>query len=87
VLNRVGKELAEDEYWGAFITEAPQVLRVDNFEESGIAIKMLGVTQPIKQWDVTGELRRRIKRAFDAEGIEIPYPHRVIIQRDSPQAR
>jgi small conductance mechanosensitive channel len=81
VLNRVGKELAEDKYWGAFITEAPQVLRVDNFEESGIAIKMLGVTQPMKQWDVMGELRRRIKKAFDQEGIEIPYPHRVIIQR------
>jgi len=87
VLNRVGKELAEDEYWGPFITEAPQVLRVDNFEESGIAIKILGVTQPIRQWDVTGELRRRIKKAFDAEGIEIPYPHRVVIQRDSPQER
>jgi small conductance mechanosensitive channel len=29
---------------------------------------------------VTGELRKRIKIAFDKEGIEIPYPQRVIHQ-------
>lgn len=78
VLNKVGKELAEDEFWGPFIDEAPKVLRVDSFDDSGIAVKMLGVTKPIKQWDVMGELRKRIKRAFDEEGIEIPYPHRTI---------
>jgi small-conductance mechanosensitive channel len=59
--------------------EAPQVLRVDSFEESGKSIKVLGVTKPIKQWDVAGELRKRIKDAFDEEGIEIPFPHRVIV--------
>jgi small conductance mechanosensitive channel len=51
------------------------VLRVDAFEDSGIAIKILGETQPMQQWAVTGELRRRIKRTFDEEGIEIPWPH------------
>lgn len=87
VLNKVGRELAEDEYWGTLITEAPQVLRVDNFGDSGIEIKMLGVTQPIQQWDVMGELRRRIKKAFDEEGIEIPWPHTKVYFGNTPPAQ
>lgn len=81
VINRVGKELAEDEYWGPMIMEPPQVLRVEEFRDSGIAIKILGTTRPIKQWDVMGELRKRLKKAFDREGIEIPFPHRVVYHR------
>jgi small conductance mechanosensitive channel len=75
VINRVGKELAEDEYFSTLIRTAPQVLRVDNFGDSAIEIKVLGDTRPMKQWEVTGELRKRIKKAFDEEGIEIPWPH------------
>jgi moderate conductance mechanosensitive channel len=75
VINRVGKELAEDEKWRKIIKSPPQVLRVDNLGESGIDIKILGDVEPIRQWDVMGELRLRLKKAFDAEGIEIPWPH------------
>lgn len=75
VINRVGKELAEDPEWSPLILKAPQVLRVDNLGASGIDIKILGDTKPIRQWDVMGELRRRLKKAFDEEGIEIPWPH------------
>lgn len=82
VLDRVGAEMAADPDWGPLILEAPKVLRVDAFEESGIALKILATTKPIRQWDVAGELRRRIKAAFDAEGIEIPFPHRVVVVRE-----
>jgi len=75
VLNKLGKELAEDDVFGPMIIKAPQVLRVDKFGDSGIEIKVLGETKPLKQWDVTGELRKRAKKAFDEEGIEIPWPH------------
>jgi small-conductance mechanosensitive channel len=75
VINRVGKELAEDEHFSTLIRTAPQVLRVDNFGDSAIEIKVLGDTRAMKQWEVTGELRKRIKKAFDDEGIEIPWPH------------
>ena len=75
VINRVGKELAEDEKWRKVIKTPPQVLRVDNLGDSGIDIKILGDVKPIRQWDVMGELRLRLKKAFDAEGIEIPWPH------------
>jgi small-conductance mechanosensitive channel len=75
VINRVGKELAEDDNWRKIIKSPPQVLRVDNLGDSGIDIKILGDVEPIRQWDVMGELRLRLKKAFDAEGIEIPWPH------------
>jgi small conductance mechanosensitive channel len=84
VLNRVGQELAEDPDFGPLITKAPQVLRVDNFGDSSIDIKMLGETLPIRQWDVMGELRKRVKKAFDEEGIEIPWPHVKLYFGDLP---
>jgi small conductance mechanosensitive channel len=86
VLNRVGEEMARDPDWGPLLLRPPRVLRVDNLGESGIELKIVGDTQPIKQWDVMGELRKRIKRAFDAEGIEMPFPHRVMVQSAGPQA-
>ncbi len=75
VINRVGKELAEDEKWREKIISAPKAERVDNLGDSGIDIKILGDVKPIQQWAVMGELRLRLKKAFDAEGIEIPWPH------------
>jgi small conductance mechanosensitive channel len=85
VINRVGKELAEDETFGPMIIGAPKVLRVDKFADSAIEIKVLGETQPIKQWDVMGELRKRIKKVFDEEGIEIPWPHVKLYFGESPE--
>jgi small conductance mechanosensitive channel len=82
VINRVGTELAADEAFGPLILEKPHFLRVDAFADSGIEVKILGVTQPIKQWDVMGEFRRRLKEAFDQENIEFAFPHLVIMQKD-----
>jgi small-conductance mechanosensitive channel len=84
VLNRVGQELAADENWSHLIRSAPQVLRVDNLGDSGIDIKVLGDVKPLQQWAVTGELRKRIKKAFDDEGIEIPWPHTKVYFGNSP---
>ena len=78
VLNQVGEELSRDPYYGPLINQPLQVLRVDEFRDSGIAIKVLGETQPIRQWEVAGEYRKRVKKAFDNEGIEIPFPHLTI---------
>lgn len=75
VINHVGQELSEDENWGKLIKTAPQVLRVNNFGDSGIDIKILGDVKPLQQWAVMGELRLRLKKAFDEAGIEIPWPH------------
>ena len=80
IVNKVGNELSQDTQWKEFIIKPPQFLRVDDFADSSIVIKILGETQPLKQWEVTGELRKRIKIAFDNEGIEIPFPQRVVHQ-------
>jgi len=78
VINRVGRELAADAEFGPLILTAPQVLRVEAFGESGIAIKVLGDTEPIRQWEVMGELRKRLIRAFLEEGIRVPFPPHVV---------
>ena len=86
ILKRVWEETAKDPTWAEFmISKTPTFLRVDNFGDSGITIKLAGETKPIKQWDVMGELRRRIKRAFDEEGIEIPWPHTKVYFGNSPE--
>jgi small-conductance mechanosensitive channel len=78
VLNDIGQEMAKDTYFGPLIIDPPKALRVDSFGESGIDIKVLGETLPIRQWEVAGEYRLRVKKAFDRLGIEIPFPHRTI---------
>lgn len=83
VVNEVGKELAGDDQWASDILETPAFLRVDNFGDSSIDIKITGRTKPLRQWDVTGELRKRLKVAFDKHGIEIPFPQRVVHQAAS----
>lgn len=80
IVNEVGDKLSQDPKWKEFIIKSPQFLRVEDFADSSVVIKILGETQPLKQWEVTGELRKRVKIAFDNEGIEIPFPQRVVHQ-------
>lgn len=88
IINDVGRELSQDEDWSDNIINAPEFLRVDDFGESDIVIKIVGKTIPMKQWAVTGELRRRLKKAFDQNGIEIPFPQRTIsYTKDAPKAK
>ena len=75
VINRVCAGMVKEPVWNDKIIKAPQVLRVDALGGSGIDIKILGDTRPSMQWEVMGELRKRIKKEFDREGIEIPWPH------------
>lgn len=81
VLNEVGEKMAKDKDWKDVITEAPQTLGVNEFADSAIIIKVSGQTKPGEQWNIARELRKRIKKAFDKEKIEIPFPHRVIIEK------
>lgn len=84
VINRVGQELANDPQWAPLILTPPQALRVDKLGDSGIEIKILGDTKPIEQWKVMGELRLRLKKAFDEAGIEIPWPHTKVYFGNAP---
>jgi len=78
VVNRVGREVSEDPAFKDDIIKTPEFMKVDDFGDSAIIIKIFGETKPLKQWGITAELRKRIKIAFDKEGIEIPFPQRVI---------
>ncbi len=78
VINGVGKQLFEDEKWKEIALEAPYMLRVDSLSDSSVDVKVLCKTTPGFQWKVKGELLRRLKKAFDKEGIEIPFPHTVV---------
>ncbi len=84
VINRVCSKMAKEPYWKKAILKTPEVLRVDNLGDSGIDIKILGETRPLRQWEIMGEIRKRIKHAFDEEGIEIPWPHTKVYFGDAP---
>ncbi len=76
LMRKTWEEMAEHPKWSHYMqAKTPGILRVNEFGDSGIVIKLVGATKPIMQWDVMGEYRLRIKRVFDEEGIEIPWPH------------
>lgn len=82
VIDETGRLLAEDPEWKDRITRAPHFLRVNAFGDSAMVVRVLGETGPGDQWAVAGEFRRRIKMAFDAAGIEIPLPQRVVHMKE-----
>lgn len=85
VIDRIGEEMKADPNWAEKILEAPKVVRVNGLDDSSVALKVLGQVLPAQQWSVTGELRKRILAGFAREGIEIPFPHRVLISRGEGQ--
>jgi len=80
IINKVGQGLVRDPEFKDKILKAPEFVRVDNFGPSSVDIKISGEVKPLEQWGVLGELRKRIKNAFDENGIEIPFPQRVVRQ-------
>lgn len=77
VIDDVCRQLSADR--AADIIEPPKVLRVDALAASGVVVKVTGDVKPFAQWELMGELRRRVKNRFDQEGIEIPYPHQTTV--------
>jgi len=83
LINRVGEELRDDPAWAPRLLEPPSVVRVSALADSAVALKVLGQVRPAEQWAVAGELRKRILAAFSAEGIDVPFPHQVIVSRET----
>jgi moderate conductance mechanosensitive channel len=85
VLREVGAEMQNDPRFAPSILGPLEVLGVDAFADSAVVLKFRIKTMPLKQWEVGRELRKRIKKRFDLEGIEIPFPQRVVTMRhDGP---
>ncbi len=78
VLKAVADGLWSDDGFGRFILEEPEVWGLENFGADQLTLRMVLKVSPAKQWAVNRELRARIKAAFDAEGITIPFPQRTV---------
>ncbi len=78
-------ELKQDAAFGPFMLEPLEVLGVDDFGQSQVTVKVRVKTVPLKQWDVGRELRRRIKKAFDARGIQLPRQQLSVTLRRDPR--
>jgi small-conductance mechanosensitive channel len=72
VLRAVAEELGKDAAWSPFIVEPLEVVGVDRFTDSAVVIRVRLKTLPLKQWPVGREFNRRMKKAFDRHGIEMP---------------
>lgn len=75
IMRRVDEEMRADPEFRSHILEPIEIFGVDSFADSAVIVKARIKTQPIRQWMVGREYRRRLKKAFDAESIEIPFPH------------
>ncbi len=82
LIENIALEMDRDPQWQRQIIETPQVLGIDVFGDRGLIIRVWIKTQPLKQWDVAREYRRRLKVAFDQAGISIPVPQQAIWVND-----
>lgn len=81
IMEEEGKALAEE--MSDVITEGPEIFGIDSFGDSAINWRVRFTTKPIQQWGVARAYRRRLKARFDAEHIEIPFPHRTLYMGES----
>ncbi|MEX2324176.1 MAG: mechanosensitive ion channel family protein, partial [Nitriliruptoraceae bacterium] len=72
LIHQVATELARDSVWGADIIGDPEVWGVQEYGPAGVKIRLVVATKPLRNWDITRQLRERIKYAFDAAGIRMP---------------
>jgi len=79
VLRKASEEIAKE---NEDIVEGPLVLGVTKFGASEVVITCIAKTKPMAQWAVERLMRQRYKETFDKEGIEIPYPKRVIYSKE-----
>ncbi len=78
VVNEVGQRLFSEDDWQGRLRDAPSFIGVTELADSAVTFRVMATTGPGEQWAVVRELNKRLKEAFDAEGIEIPFPQRVI---------
>lgn len=78
VIESVGEDMYKNSRFKNIMTEPLEVAGLDSFADSAIMIRVIIKTRPGMQWETGREFRRRIKEAFDAANIEIPFPHRTV---------
>jgi small conductance mechanosensitive channel len=78
VVRQVAEDLHSDPDWNSLIREEPQILGVDDFGDSALIIRVWIKTDPMKQWDISREFRRRFKQTLQNSETEIPFPQRDV---------
>lgn len=78
LLKQIADEMREDPDFKDDILEPLELIGLDKFADSAVIVKARIKTLPIKQWRVAREFNRRMKKLFDSQNVEIPYPHRTI---------
>ncbi len=85
LVEQVAHEMSQDDIWGPLILEPPLLLGVDSLSHLGAIIRLWIKTQPLKQWDVAREYRRRLKMAFEAACIPIGVPQQIVHVAGMPE--
>lgn len=78
VMREVAARLRNDEQYGPKILEDLDIAGVQDWGESAVVLRCRFKTVALEQWGVRREFLRKMKEAFDAHGIEIPYPHLTV---------
>jgi small-conductance mechanosensitive channel len=78
LLKEVAHDLAEDKKYKDQIIEEPDVWGVQSLGPDAVVVRVTIKTMPQQQWKVLREMRERVKARFDAEGIIMPLPQRVV---------
>jgi moderate conductance mechanosensitive channel len=81
ILADEAQRMWEEEKHNPDILEKPEVWGVQSLDPEAVVVRLVLKTAPMQQWTVARTLRERIKERFDAEGIEIPLPQRVVWHR------
>lgn len=75
VMREVAAGMRRDPELGEKIVENLEIAGVDKWADSAVVIRCRFKVMPLEQWTVRRAFLYRLKQAFDAAGIEIPYPH------------
>lgn len=78
VMTEVGHQLQNQEEFKYKILGEMEMAGVENLADSSVVIRCRFKVLPLEQWGVRREYLKNIKRAFDARGIEIPFPQMSI---------
>lgn len=87
VMRQVGRDLREHPEFSLRILDDLDIAGVNEWGNSAVVIRCRFRTLPLEQWGVRREYLKRLKAAFDAAGIEIPYPHLTVYAGQDKQGQ